>query len=651
MDDSIPLLDTPKRKTIQSQADALRASLKDFERNFAAANNGRKPGKEDIKADATIAAKYKEYNKVRDVLAGKLSLDTLYAPPAPPPHQSRRRHTRTDSAISLTPRRPRNGNGTKGTPSKARLHPNEIDPYDAPPASASPKVILSAIGPTPRRDGTVLGIFDLLPRSGSTVKTTISQDTPASRKRKIDALVEAQDENRNPNSNLPVAQTPSHRRRSSRTMDGGAEEPLPTTTTTPRSCLNTGRRLQHSKTPVSEGKKFMLNHFFATPSAVRFATMMHDDTEEPDHDVELHAEGTPAKTPLRDTVLGLSPSSKHDATPPYLKRSFSFKERLLSASASADSATVSSSSLKHAVTSPTASRAGPRTLRQAKFGPKPLSQMIAELQNQNENQTQTQSAEQVYHDDQEDEESLEALRELESNEVNVLIGDSQVGGNGNHADHSLNLEPVRTYKKKGQKRTTRRVIMRPVRMKPAAAPKFVAAADDDEDDDDEENEDPLLALSSERGDHRNGNDVSRVAETQVISADVSQSEPVSAEDHDFDYLISQAEQDGGDYIDTEDEYLPEQREGGGEDLDEDASATPRRKGSSSTIGKAKTTAKGKKVSSNSSNKKGNADADGQAGTTRTIDPNAYSHMNFRSLKIKNKNSKAKGRGRFGRGRG
>ncbi|KAG9788337.1 DNA replication regulator sld2 [Exophiala dermatitidis] len=644
MDDTIPLLDTPKRKTIQSQADALRASLKDFERNFAAANNGRKPGKEDIKADATIAAKYKEYNKVRDVLAGKLSLDALNAPPAPPPpHQSRRRHTRTDSAISLTPRRPRNGNGTKDTPSKARLHPNEIDPYDAPPSSASPKVILSAIGPTPRRDGTVLGIFDLLPRSGSTVKTTISQETPGSRKRKIDALVEApQDENKNPN--LTIAQTPSQRRRSSRTMGDVAQEPLPTTTATPRSCLNTGRRLQHSKTPVSEGKKFMLNHFFATPSAVRFATMIHDDTEEPDHDVA----GTPAKTPLRDTVLGLSPSSKHDTTPPYLKRSFSFKERLLSASTSAGSTTISSSSLKHAgVTSPTASRAGPRTLRQAKFGPKPLSQMIAELQCQNEsqNQKQNQGAEQVYHDDQEDDDDLEALRELESNEVNVLIGASQVGANGNQADYSLNLEPVRTYKKKGQKRTTRRVIMRPVRMKPAAAPKFVAA--DDEEDDDDENEDPL-AVSSEHGDHRNRSHVSRVAETQIVSTGVSQSEPVSAEDPDFDYLISQAEQEGGDYIDTEDEYLPEEQEEG-EDLDQ-ASATPGRKGSSSTISKAKSTVKGKKASSNNSNKKGSADTDGQAGTTRTIDPNAYSHMNFRSLKIKNKNSKAKGRGRFGRGR-
>src|SRR5882757_2439112 len=156
MDDSITLLDTPKRVSLQSQADKLRATLKDYERTFATEHNGRKPGKDDIKADAIIVAKYKEYNKVSEVLAGKRSLETLNLP------QRKRRHGRIDSAISLTPHRTLKDN----TPSKSTIHPNEIDPYD-PPSSASPKVILNAIGPTPQRGGTVLGIFDLLSNSGS----------------------------------------------------------------------------------------------------------------------------------------------------------------------------------------------------------------------------------------------------------------------------------------------------------------------------------------------------------------------------------------------------------------------------------------------------------------------------------------------------
>ncbi|EXJ89737.1 hypothetical protein A1O3_02804 [Capronia epimyces CBS 606.96] len=605
MDDAIPLLDTPKRKSIQSRADALRTALKDFERSFAAKNDGRKPSKEDIKTDAVVAAKYKEYNKVRDVLAGRLSLDVLHAP------QTRRRHehTRTDSAISLTPNRPRH---IVNTPSKARLHPNDIDPYDA-PSSISPKVIPSAIGPTPRRDGTVLGIFDLLPRSGS-ARTATSQETPSSRKRKIDWLFDTQDGDKG--LNVAIAQTPSQRR--SKQAENGPGSML---TITPRShVLNTGRR-QHSKTPASEGKKFMLNHFFATPSAIRFATMIDAD----DADVHAKSPAQSSKTPLRDIVLGRSPSKDDgavvtmDATPPYLKRSFSFKERLLSASAGS---TTVSSSWKNA-TSPTLRRAGPRTLRHAKFGPKPLSQMIADLQSQ--------SAEvRDEHDD-----DLDALREMESTKLNILVGDSQVEETPTEVDHGPSAEPVRTWTKKGQKRTTRRVIMRPVRMKPAELPKFVAAEEDDDDE---------LALDNQCDDEDDVNDTSRMEETQIDSA--IGPEPESDVDSELDYLIAQAERDG-----DEDEFFPENeqcttspRKGAG--AKKKASATSRQPQLESDIS-------GKRISKTSSRHKGKKAALGTEGdevAMRTINPNAHSHMNFRSLKIKNKNSKAKGRGRYGRGR-
>lgn len=610
MDNIISLLDTPKKLSLQTQAESLRGALKEFERNFAAAHDGRKPGKTDIKADTVVAAKYKEYNKVRDVLAGKSGIDTLNAPP-PNVATGRRRHERTDSGISLTPRRARHGGTSSST---SRLHPNDLDPYDA-PASVSPKVLLSAIGPTPRRDGTVLGIFDMLPPSGS-IKS--SQTTPSSRKRKLDATQDnLNDEEAR---DWLLAQTPSQRR--SKRADNGDGN---VASTTPSSRAATGQR-KHSKTPISEGKKFMLNHFFATPSAVRFATMMN---EEGGGSAQNRAE---SKTPLRDALLGLSPSRENqvsamaNSTPPYLKRSFSFKERLLSASRGSSA----SSSANKLNVSPTATRTGPRrALRNVKFAPKPLSQMIADQRNQNSG-TQGDNGD---HDDNDDD--LEALREMESNGMDVLVNDSQV--NGTAAEE----EPVRIWKKKGQKRTTRRVIMRPVKMKAPDAPRYVA----DEDDDDDEDE---LALDSGHGDKNDG--TLRVKETQITANAITGDE--FDVDDDLDYLIAEAEAEENAGSQPDDNFLP--------DLDEvtkPRNSTGRHSKPSSTA-LPKTNSERSAVVARSTSKKSTSKAaskakdegDSEAGTTRKINPNAYSHMNFRSLKIKNKNSKAKGRGRFGRGR-
>ncbi|OAL26269.1 hypothetical protein AYO20_10146 [Fonsecaea nubica] len=614
MDTATPLLDTPKRASLQSQADTLRIDLKEYERSFAASHSGRKPGKGDIKADAVIAAKYKEYSRVRDVLAGKRGIDALNTPRR---HQSTRRHGRSDSAIaiSLTPHRSRKS----FSPSRPQWHPNDIDPYD-PPASISPKVIPRAIGPTPRRDGTVLGIFDLLSTSGS--RKSVGS-TPGSRKRKIDALYDGSVDL--DSQELPVAQTPSQKPRpSSYTRDGGLQA------TTPSTRASAGKHL-HSKTPISEGRKFMLDHFFATPSAIRFATMISGD-DEADAPIQN-------KTPLRDFVLKPTPTKDNDPgnatangndfTPPYLKRTFSFKERLFAASGASGG-----------MSSPTSTRRGPRrSLGHVKSAPKPLSQIIADLE-QSKQETQQR-------DDNDDEDDLDALREMEANEVNVLVNDSQpVDGVSTVIAAGEDPAP-RVWKKRGQKRTTRRVIIRPVKMKPSAAPRFVA---DDEDEDDEieapcvdesESEDELALATENAGEDLAG----------------SHTEHVSPENEEFD--------DGGldelDVSDDADEYLPVN----------DGPATKRKvtskakHTSSSTTklepqlslnpdGSVKTKTKSKSKPSRKPTTSSAAGRDENT-TTRKINPNAYSHMNFRSLKIKNKNSRAKragggGGGRFSRGR-
>ncbi|EXJ59768.1 hypothetical protein A1O7_03915 [Cladophialophora yegresii CBS 114405] len=627
MDDAVALLDSPKKKSLQSQADTLRVELKEYERAFAAEHNGRKPNRDEIKANQNIAGKYQQYQNIRMVLAGKRGLEVLKTPRR---QQTTRgtRHARTDSAISLTPQRPR----SSFTPTRPQIqiHPNDIDPYDQ-PLSISPRVFPQAIGPTPRRDGTVLGIFDLLSNSGS---GRGSQATPSSRKRKVGALYGVTGHNQ-AGGFTEIAQTPSQRPRQAATgigIDGACGAAA-----TPRSTMATGKR-NHSKTPISEGKKFMLNHFFATPSAVRFAGVIGGDG-----DGDGDGEATPpaqGKTPLRDLVLGITPtqtkigaqtSSANDATPPYLKRSFSFKERLLSAFGA-----------QNPTSTTTARRSLSGSLRHGKFASKPLSQIIADRQ-----QAQDQGAQRQRNDDEDgDEDDLDALREMEATEVNILVEDSQFLDDSNQAfgngDGKAD-QPGHAWRKKGQKRTTRRVIMRPVRPEPAAParqrqkqnqkPKQKIMPEDGEEDEDEES-------------GEDNNNVSLVEETQLVDTP-------PAEDSDLDFL-------------DDDDNEPENKNHRG-DSDEDDGFQPNGDGPSKTkkpkskaglsLEKSKSKAaqdpagslgkpsKSKKAPKNTTGAKEVKEIPG-----RMINPNAYSHMNFRSLKIKNKNSKAKGRGRFGRGR-
>src|ERR1700748_3099055 len=69
---TVHLIDTPKRSALAAHSANLRTKLKQWEKSFAASHSGQKPGKEDIKACLEIAKTYKEYNRVRDVLDGKL---------------------------------------------------------------------------------------------------------------------------------------------------------------------------------------------------------------------------------------------------------------------------------------------------------------------------------------------------------------------------------------------------------------------------------------------------------------------------------------------------------------------------------------------------------------------------------------------------
>ncbi|KAK5942637.1 hypothetical protein PMZ80_005202 [Knufia obscura] len=453
MDDTQQLLlDSPKKAHLLGQSTELRAALKNFERTFAE-RNGRKPKQNDIKSDPSLAAKYKQYHKVQDVLAGKLSYEALDE--AKPRRKSKSgTHSRQDSGIGSSPRKQQRD--VRETPRKSS-HPFEIDPYDV-PNSLSPKpVLMNAIGPTPHRDGKVLGLFDLLQRSGSG-KSSAATPSSSAKKRKIDELYEDTPARR---SHLKVIQTPSYR---SGRKQGDLLQFLGDT---PQK--SSGEAVgKHSRTPQSEGKKFRLSQFFATPSTQRFLFSDMDG-------------GTTKRTPRRDMVLGQTPQKQPttaglDATPTYLRRSTSFKDRLLSA-------TKTTAAPSFTKSSPTSKRIGPPTLRHFRSSTSNILTTSATEKQQPERQEQCREQVDDDHDDE-----LEAMRELEGHGdgPHVLVEDSQLNMQPSVSDDE-DPQPIKPYKKKGQKRTTRKSTIRPLpQVKPSAEPKFVAADGFDEDDEAED---------------------------------------------------------------------------------------------------------------------------------------------------------------------
>ncbi len=571
------------RARLASDCHEIRAQLKEWEKEFAEANSGSKPGKADIKRNPEIAAKYKTYNRTRNVLDGKKELDSLKSQ-----SPSLRRHK---SASSLTTAQQDQGETQRqahqfDTPRKTQKlhlesHPSILDPYDAPPASVSPHayVFRNTIGPTPQRDGTILGLFDLLSRSGS---------ASSSRKRKVDAM-------EGKTVGMNVAQTPSKRpaRGGGDLFDRLAED-------------SGGRR--HTRTPVSDGKKLLLSQFFASPSTMRFTAIVGGDDDGDDDDTNEKKEVD--RTPLRSRVLaGRAESTAEnenafDMTPAYLRRTTSFNQRLLTASGSTSQNPSSKSNPIFG--SPSTIRSGPS---KRPFKGRGLSEILRGLRQMEDN---------------DDEDEMDALREMEGTDVDVLVGDSQSLVKPSVAEEL----PARSWKKKGQKRTTRRVIMRPTTTQ----------------------RQPRMTESEEEADVVDG-EVVEVRETQgnEIQAEFGQSEdelqpPADTHEDEENKNNSIYEINVPAIAEAEEEEEEEQDETFADsDYDE---LPPPQKAKLMPYAKRRDTTPNPKMKK----KKKRLDRNGKGKEKGVINPNAVSHMNFRSLKIRNRNSKAGGKGRFGKGR-
>jgi DNA replication regulator SLD2 len=337
------------------------------------------------------AQKYKQYNKLRDIISGRV-----------PPPADGAKHKKRKSEIAPPQQTPRKRSRHGETPVKAPA-PAEAEGLMNTPAISrqlfSP-IAPTSIGPTPHRDGRVLGLFDLLSEKG--------QNTPS----RSSGL---------PNGDSKVQATPSK----------GSKG------------VNDMNEVKLGRTPMSTSKRQLLDTFM-TP------------LKRSDGNSRL-------KSPTSTTKFEFS-------TPSFLRR---------------DSAPIPTQDGLYK--SP-----APLRLPRKPLG-RGLSAIVASLRKVEEEQL---------------DDDLDALRDIENEEEGVqpkpapkpkpkddiLIPDSQaqnqlLGGFDDEAMYDSPVEgelgrdgqPLRIFKKKGQKRTTRRVNMKPVRTKrPASNIKGSTGPEDEE---------------------------------------------------------------------------------------------------------------------------------------------------------------------------
>ncbi|KAL2865867.1 protein sld2 [Aspergillus lucknowensis] len=582
-----------------THAATLRAELKEWEREFAAANGGRKAGRNDIKQVPEIAAKYKEYSRLKEQDQETSTSKTKKAhskPSAAEDERSKKRkrsspngpdqsyahahtHTHTHTQTSFTPRKSKKG--VFQTPSKTRTtYPSDVDPYDSPSVlrrlfspsthmhSSSP--LKTAIGPTPQRDGKALGLFDLLSESGGSTATP-----SATRIASVKGM---------------AAQTPSKKRRTMDTIAEEGEDAEAGVEAEEEESRRAGR------TPVSSAKKYMLSALFATPTTLRYSAMVEGDN----NDTSRGSLGNlnPAGTDQSPAKPAQNPGTANLETPSFLRRSTS---GLYSSSQGAGAG---------GGLSPIPARKAPQ------FVGKGLSQLVQGLRDMEEERI---------------DEEWDILREIEIEQegLNVDVPDSQMPAE----------QTGRTYKKKGQKRTTRLVRMKPVvSAKPSqrtgpqsqsqsqsqpqlrAGPLFKGNIEDLEET---ENEDELEAIPETQANATAGNPVDDGGGEGDLDSlhSISEAEPEDS-DSDPDY-------DG-------DSKPPARSKSFSEKMKEAIGDTkPHTK---DPLERAKQRQKQEKESSDGKeNKKPSA---------RKVNPQA--HANYRSLKIRNRGGRGRNFGRFRR---
>ncbi|KAK4237562.1 hypothetical protein C8A03DRAFT_15892 [Achaetomium macrosporum] len=449
-------MDDRTKAAYENESLRLRAELKQWERDWATAHGGKKPGRDDIKRNPDIAQKYKQYNKVRDILAGRVPLPLSDVAEATNGRQQRKR-TRPEAA-PIPPQTPSKRPKTAQTPRKPQPSRPEPMPYGAQTPSAATAMLTQAldrtvltpvaavptsISPTPQKDGRVLGLFDLLGRTPS--RSTAADNTLAS----------------------PVV---------------GAVISVPTVT--PSKQRTTNDILPQAITTTAFAMTPTTARFASTPTSKRTTQLFQTRTTALQ---ERHDKGnatTPFKTPSSKRI-SKPRSTPTSSTPSFLRRRNTVSSvTALSGVAEQDEGNDDDESWK---------KIGPLRLPRKLGLARSLSSVVAGLRKMEE---------EVFEDEEEALREMEAegstatvvrkdvaeggvrqVKELkdkkepaegqgagrEEEPVGLLSGfddealyDSAGEERQNNQQHQ---QPLRQFKKRGQKRTTRLVNMRPTRAK------------------------------------------------------------------------------------------------------------------------------------------------------------------------------------------
>ncbi|KAJ5115866.1 hypothetical protein N7456_000214 [Penicillium angulare] len=555
------------RSELAAQAVSVRSELKIWEREFAVTHEGKKAGRDDIKNNPEIAAKYKEYGRLKNLEAALIRRENRQQQEFDS-QAKKRKHTSptgpSQLSHSTTPRK--SARGIFATPTNnrtAKIHPSQLDPYDSPstfrrlfsPSThkqglPAPSPLKAAIGPTPQRDGKALGLFDMLSESGG------SNATPSAKRQK-DALAAGFRTPSKPKRFDPIAEAPE---------EEGEEE---------------SSRL--SRTPASSTKQFYLANLFATPTTMRYAAMVEG---EDNNAANGHGNGNGQE--LEGPV---SRHSNPSETPSFLRRSNIGRFPPQSAN-------------ENGGLSPIASR------KPTQFASRGLSSLVQGLRDMEEERM---------------EDDWDVLREIEEEQdmLNFEAMESQ----------AIETEYQRPYKKKGQKRTTRKVNMRPVISKKTKTQTQTQTTPD---------------VSDEESDNENENEVTAVPETQIQqqptdnAADGNQDQGHDENDIASLHSISDAGSDFEGDTDADSDGDPE--------YGESAKPPPRPKSFSERIKEAVAMVKpaAKEPAAESTQKqqigkKAETEKEEKQRPARKLNP--QTHANYRSLKIGNRGG-GRGRGRF-----
>jgi hypothetical protein len=155
------------RQLYETQSKELRVKLKEWELEFAKSHGGAKPTRDDIKANPKIASFSKRYHRLRDVLSGKIphtqvdgnNQDRKRKPHALPSHTPSSKRFRA----AETPSSRQNTQNGLATPHGAIAPASAVAVTPSLNRKLFSPAVPTSIGPTPQRDGRVLGLFDLLP--------------------------------------------------------------------------------------------------------------------------------------------------------------------------------------------------------------------------------------------------------------------------------------------------------------------------------------------------------------------------------------------------------------------------------------------------------------------------------------------------------